>query len=193
MSLLSGPEEGRDGASALDLWRAQANRPNATLDDMMAALAGKDGASFLDQWRASIGPATATMDDVRKALKGESVKGDQGPAGLVPIYYQGALQKNAQLHIYDTTSDTNGNWAVDCTASKFLTVLAADATAWKDVDVATDQVDVRRKAMTTTRITGSVVQGEKIVSSLLTAGAPTVKKVAGIAVKVAILGTVAPA
>lgn len=225
MTLVSGPEEGRNGASALDLWRAQTNRPNATLDDMMAALAGKDGASFLDQWRASIGPATATMEDVRKALtvkgdqgadfltqwrlafnkptatmtdvaaalKGESVKGDQGPAGLVPIYYQGALQKNAQIHIYDATSDGNGNWTVDCTASKFLTVLDANATAWKDVDVATDQVDVRRKTMTTTKITGSVVQGARITSALVTLGAATVTKVAGVPVKVAILGTVAPA
>lgn len=180
--------------SMLQTW-LDAN-PGKTEADFWAAMRGPAGADFLTQWRQAFNKPTATMTDVAAALKGDkgdSVKGDQGPPGMVPIYLNGVLQKNAQIHIYDATSDANGNWAVDCSASKFLSVLDANATAWKDVDDATEQVDVRRRTMTTTRVTGSVVKGVKITSALVTLGAATVAKVPNVPVKVAILGTVAQA
>ena len=194
MTLVSGPEEGRNGASALDLWRAQTGKPNATVDDMMAALKGKDGAGFLDQWRQANNQPTATMADVAAALKGtkgDSVKGDPGPAGIVPVYLAGKLQANVQLQLYDVTSDSTGNWTVDCSAAKFVSILDVNATAWKDTDTATDQVDTRYRIMSPAKVTGSVVKGAKITSLLITAGADTVSKASSVPVRVAILGTVA--
>lgn len=114
-----------------------------------------------------------------------------GVDGIVPVYLNGTLQANVQRQSFDTTTDANGNWKVDFTAAKFKSVIEITATAWKDIDTAADQVDVRYKAFTLTQVTGSVVKPQKITSLLITNGADAVVKVgAGIALRVVIEGAV---
>lgn len=119
-----------------------------------------------------------------------------GKDGIVPIYsmVSGAttltLQQNTiKVHI-SAVSDANGNWSVDYTAAKFKSVVQVIATAWKDTDVAIDQVDVRYKAFTLTKATGSVVKGASVTSLLVTNGAPTVTKTPAIGVIVTVEGTI---
>ncbi len=183
MSLMQTWLDANPGKTEADFWAAMRGAPGK---DGAPGAPGKDGSP------GSPGKDGAPGSPGKDGAPGAPGKdGAPGAAGIVPIYLNGVLQKNAQIHIYDATSDANGNWAVDCSASKFVSVLDANATAWRDVDDATEQVDIRRRTMTTTRVTGSVVKGAKITSALLTLGAATVTKVPSVPVKVAILGTVA--
>lgn len=177
--------------SMLQTW-LDAN-PGKTEADFWAAMRGPAGADFLTQWRQALNKPTATMTDVAAALKGDkgdSVKGDQGPPGMVPIYLNGVLQQNVQRHSYDVTTDASGNWTVDCSAAKFTKITTVVGTAWRDVDAATDQVDIRFKAMTTTKVTGSAVKGARVTTVLVSAGQDTVAKVASVPVRVTIEGPV---
>lgn len=188
--------------SMLQTWM-DAN-PGKTEADFWAAMRGPAGDDFLKQWRAANNQPNATMADVAAALKGakgdsikgdkgdkgDSVKGDQGPPGIIPIYLNGTLQQNVQRHSYDVTTDASGNWTVDCSAAKFTKITTVVGTAWKDVDAATDQVDIRFKAMTTTKVTGSAVKGARVTTLLVSAGQDTVAKVPSVPVRVTIEGPV---